>query len=297
MRRWALAEKKQREVRRTLRDAVKTADGREALRNTSRARFLDAARAMFKAPDRNTIDETVKASALTRIARLGGDEAMGELRTSMEALGSDAGRISLMLANVAITDDQAQKVTRALSKLAAGGKFPKAFAERLKVVGGISMTTGLAATGSTVPRIAQAAAYEIHAAAAIADNQRFPYPFSKNEIASFHYRFQHNRYCSMSHKQSYEGDIVVQHQTLIPPWKTTLVDFKHAIAGKPVVTRDELERLFHSLARGEIDRAVIVSNRPLSSEGIIAEFNDRIEVLNRQLGEDISPIRTFVQEW
>lgn len=160
------------------------------------------------------------------------------------------------------------------------------------------MDTGLARTGSTVPKIAKAAAYEIHATASIVDNARFPYPFSKAQIASFHYRFQHNRYGSVSGRRSYEGDIVIQHGTLLNQ-ATTFVDFKHSTVGRPSVTRDELERIYHGLARGEIDRAVIVSNAPLSSTEAIAKVNERIRALNRerQYGEDIETIRTFVQPW
>lgn len=125
MRRRALGEEKRRAVRRTLREAVRSVDGRQALRETSRVRFFEAARTLFRAPDRHTIDETVKAAALTRIARLGGNEATDEFRKAVGAVGSDAGRIAAMLANVAITDNQARKVTRALARLAAGGEFPK----------------------------------------------------------------------------------------------------------------------------------------------------------------------------
>jgi hypothetical protein len=168
----------------------------------------------------------------------------------------------------------------------------------MKVSGGIRMDTGLARTGSTTPRIAQAAAYEIHAAASIADNSRFPYPFSKGQIATFHYRFQHNRYGSESDRRSYEGDIVIHHGTFGP---TTFVDFKHSTTGMPYVTNDELVRIYHGLERDEIGRAVIVSNAPLTSTSMraVTEMNDRIEALNRdrEWGDSIDPIRTFVQPW
>lgn len=297
LRRRAFGEEKQRAVRRVLREAVQSIDGRQALRATSRVRFLEAARTLFRAPDRHTIDERVKAAALTRIARLGGDEATEEFRKAVGAVGSDAGRIGAMLANGAITDDQTRKVSRALAKLASGGEFPKAFSERLKVPGGLRMTTGLAGTASTVPRIAQAAAYEIHATAAIVGNRAFPYPFSKSEIATFHYRFQHNLYRSASGIRSFEGDIVIQHGTLLTQGPTTSVDFKHSMTGKPFVTSDELERLFDGLTHGVIDRAVIVSNAPLTSLSLVAEVNERIRAHNRQSDDDIPPIRTFVQAW
>ena len=293
----ALSQEKQRVVRRAMHEAVQSIEGRAALRQTSRDRFLTVARTMFATPDRHAISEKVKAAAVTRIARLGGDQATEELRSALEAVGTDAGRIAAMLANGAITDDQARMVARALAKLAKGNEFPKAFAERMRVRGGLPMTTGLAATASATPRIARAAAYEIHAAASIADNKTFPYPFRKGQIASFHYRFQHNRYGSVSTKQSYEGDIVIQHERLLQPPLTTFVDFKHSITGKPFVTPDELERIFHGLARGEIDRAVIVSSHPLSSLRPIEEVNERIRMLNHIEGDNIPPILTFVQRW
>lgn len=294
----ALADEKERAVRLNLCTMVRSAAGREALRRTSHVRLLEAARTLFRAPDRHAIAERVKVGALTRVARLGGDEATKDLRQALKAAGTDGGGIAVMLANAAITDDQALKVTRALGKLAAGNEFPKGFAERMKVSGGIRMDTGLARTGSTIPRIAQAAAYEIHAAASIADNPRFPYPFSKEQIATFHYRFQHNRYGSESDRRSYEGDIVIQHGTFGP---TTLVDFKHSITGMPYVTKDELVRIYHGLERDEIQQAVIVSNTPLTSTSTraIKEMNDRIEALNRdrEWGDPIDLIRTFVQPW
>lgn len=297
LRRRANGEERQRVVRRELRKTSRSADGRESLRKMSRDRFLEAARALFRAPDRHGIDDRVKMAALTRVARLGGDAATTKLCKALDAVGTDAGRIAAMLANAAITDNQARNLTRALAKLAEDGQFPKAFAQRLKVSGGLRMSTGLAGTASTAPRIAQAAAYEIYATAMIADNSTFPYPFSKGDIASFHYRFQHNRYGSASSKGTYEGDIVIQHKGLLSGSPTTFVDFKHSMTGRPSVARDELERIFDGLSRGEIDRAVIVSNGPLASTALIAEFNKRIESINHQFNEKIPPIQTFVQRW
>jgi hypothetical protein len=46
---------------------------------------------------------------------------------------------------------------------------------------------------------------------------------------------------------------------------------------------------------------VIVSNAPLTSTSMraVTEMNDRIEALNRdrEWGDPIDPIRTFVQPW
>lgn len=289
-------EERRRLARREIRALVRTTEGREALRRTSRDRFLTAAHSMFRAPDRSAVSERMKAAALTRVDRVGGQEGTESLRKALDARGTDAGRIASMLANHAIRDDQAKKVTRALGKLAAGGRFPPGFSERLKVRGGLGMTTGLAGAASTVPRIAQASAYEVHAAAEIADNPRFPYPFSKDEIATFHYRFQHNRYCSMSGKRSFEGDIVIQHRE-VDGYVNTFVDFKHSVSGRPSITRDELERIFTGLTHGVIDRAVIVSNRPLASQNLIDEFNGRLDEHNRQHSGRLPSIRTFVQGW
>jgi hypothetical protein len=295
MARRASAEVARRHFSRELRKSMRTEKGREQLCMSSRARFVEAARSLYRAPDRHSIDPAVKATALTRVARIGGDKATEELRRSLEAVGTDAGRISAMLANAAITDDQARKLVTALGKLAAGGQFPKAFSERLKVRGGLRMTTGLAGTASATPAIAQAAAYELHAAASIAGNKAFPFPFAKAEIASFHYRFQHNRYGSGAKLRSYEGDIVVRHRAL--DGDTTFVDFKHSLGKNPTVTTDELERIYHGLARGEIDRAVIVSNRPLASQKAVDSCNERIRDLNQRCGQNIPQIRTFVQPW
>lgn len=292
----ALAQEKQREARHAVIEASKTEAGRAALRRTGRARFLAAAQTLFRAPDLHGIEDRVKEAALTRIAKLGGENALDELRVSLQAIGTDAGRIAALLANPAIRDDQTERVVQALANLSVDGRFPGAFAERLKVQGGLAMTTALAGTASTTPRIAQAAAYEIHAAAQIANNAKFPYPFKKHEIASFHYRFQHNRYGSASAKGSYEGDIVIQHE------KTglkTFVDFKHSTIERPYVTDDNLERIFHGLSRGEIDNAVIVSNAPLDtgSRKKLAAVNQRIGLLNHGMGDDIPPIRTHVEGW
>lgn len=294
--RTALGEQKARDARHALIEAAKTEAGRAALRRTGRARFLAAAQTLFRAPDRHGIEDRVKEAALTRIARLRGKDALDELCVSLEATGTDAGRIAALLANPAIRDDQAERVLEALAKLSVDGKFPSAFAERLKVRGGLGMTTALAGTASRTPKVAQAAAYEIHAAAQIANNAKFPYPFGKHEIACFHYRFQHNRYGSASTKRSYEGDIVIQHE------KTglkTFVDFKHSTIGKPSATDDNLERIFHGLSRGEIDNAVIVSNAPLDSGSMkkIAGVNQRIRALNREMEDEIPAIRTHVEGW
>jgi hypothetical protein len=252
---------------------------------------------MFQMPDRHAIEDQVKAAAIERVARLGGDDGIVALQRVLESSGSDAGRISAMLANSAITDAQAQKLVVALDKLSAGGTFPPAFAERMKVPRSLPMTTGLAATASPVPRIAQAAVYELHATAAIENNRKFPFPFVKSEIASFHYRFQHNRYGSMSEKRSYEGDIVIQHKMPLAPPITTFIDFKHSHIGKPEVSRDEMERIFRGLSRGEIDRAVIVSNSALKSAAPITEVNKRINALNEQGGDNIPFVQIFVQPW
>jgi hypothetical protein len=292
----ALNHSRQREVRRTLRASLESPEGRRAIQQTSREKFVTAAHAMFRVPDRHFVANSVKAAAVVRVARLGGEPAIAALRAALEAAGADAGRIAAMLANQAITDEQVQKVAVALEKLSAGGSFPAAFAERMKVKGGLGMTTGLAGTASSVPRIAQAAAYELHAAAAIANNNRFPYPFVKSEIASFHYRFSHNRYQSMSSKRSYEGDLVIQ-QSKPPSFTTTFVDFKHSIVGKPTVTRDEMERIFQALSWGVFDHAVIVSNAPLATPSELDRLNDRIRQLNCDRGDSIPAVRAFVQPW
>lgn len=291
VRRHVGAERRQREKKREFRESLRTPKGKAQIKSLRGESFLRAASRFFQAPDPQKVSSDVKVAALKRVREYGGESAIKELSDALNARDTDAGKIARALANPAITNSQATKLAQSLGKLAAGGQFPAGLMNRIHVDGAIGMSTGFAGINSSTPRIAQAAAYEIYAAATIADNPNFPVPFTKFDIESFHYRFQHNRYDSVSNKESYEADIITSNSTFI--------DFKHSMTGNPYVTKDNLMRIMDGLMRGEIERAIIVSSASLtvSSQSLIADVNRAITEHNVREGDNVPPIQTYVQEW
>jgi len=235
---------------------------------------------------------------------LGGEKTVKQLDNALLAKNVDAGILARSIANPHLMEMQAYKLLEALDRLSAGREFPPALMQRMKVQGALRMTTGMAGTGSTRPELAQAAAYEVYASAALIRNPRFPIYFKKEEIASYHYRFQHNRIFSKSETRSFEGDVVISQKTADGTFEQTFIDFKHTMperhpTRRPDVSADQLERIEKGLMRGVVDRAIFVSNRKLNaaSEERVAAVNRRIAEHNAIESSDIPLIETFVQPW
>lgn len=299
VKRLALSQARSRQKKRELEQALKTTFGRRSLRKLVRESFVRAASRFFREPGVEQLEKAIMAKAISRLSK--SDEPyIGEaFKSALKAVGKEQTKITRLLANPAITDHQTAQVAKALGKLGKDGVLPPGIVGRMThQKGALGMTTAMAGTQSSKPAIAQAAAYEIHAAAAIVGNAKFPVKFEKHQIATFHYRFRHNKYGSGSKDRSFEGDIVVQ-QKQGDSFKNTFVDFKHSIHGRPEVTANNLEKVLGGLTHGLIQEAVFVSSGELTiaSHGRVADANRRIAQINAEDGGNIPLIKTFVQPW
>lgn len=299
VKRLALSQARSRQKKRELEQALKTTFGRHSLRRLVRESFVRAASRFFRAPGIEQLEKAIMASAMSRISK-SDERHIGEaFKAALKAVGVEQTKVTRLLANPAITDHQAARVADALGKLGKDGVLPPGIIGRMThQKNALGMTTAMAGTQSSKPAIAQAAAYEIHAAAAIVGNPKFPVQFQKSQIATFHYRFRHNKYGSGSKDRSFEGDIVVQ-QKRGDSFKNTFVDFKHSIHGRPEVTANNIEKVLGGLTHGLVDEAVFVSSGELTiaSHGRISDANRRIAQINAEDGGNIPLIKTFVQPW
>lgn len=304
VRRQALIERRQTETRRKLESEVSRRTGIARLEKVHRDTLQRTAARFFRAPDPQAIEKTIKRRALQLTGEIGGEPLVNKLDMALFAKNVDAGVLARAIANPQLEEVQRYRLVEALGRLADGQEFPPALMQRIKVRGGLRMTTGMAGTGSARIELAQAAAYEVYASAAIIENPEFPIHFLKRDIASYHYRFQHNRIFSASETSTFEGDIVVQKRSPEGMLEQTLIDFKHTMRQEkqfrwPEVHDDQLARIETGLRRGIIDRAIFVSNRTLSDVSLerIARVNRRLAQHNSEEGDDIPLIETFVRPW
>lgn len=300
MKRLAASYRRQREMRRVLKRQLASEEGRKALRHTKTETFLRAAKRFIRAPDPSQVDRVTKIAALERVSRYGGQEAVEALERALRTPGVDVATLTRALSNPALTDQQSHRLAEALGKLSLGDKYPPGLMEKPR--GDLPMTRALSGLTSLTPKIAQAAAYEIHAAAAIINNTLFPIKFQNHEIATFHYRFQHNRIDSAAKQKTYEADMVIRQEigTLYPrEYKDTYIDFKHSMTNTPYVTKEGVERVVNGLLRGEIDQAIYVSSAQLTRDSLvlIAKANHKLASMGAEQGEEYAPIRTYIQKW
>lgn len=175
VKRLALSQARCRQKKRELEQALKTTFGRHSLRRLVRESFVRAASRFFRAPGIEQLEKAIMASAMSRISK-SDERYIGEaFKTALKAVGLEQTKVTRLLANPAITDRQAARVAEALGKLGKDGVLPPGIIGRMThQKNALGMTTAMAGTQSSKPAIAQAAAYEIHAAAAIVGNHRLP---------------------------------------------------------------------------------------------------------------------------